>query len=125
MSKNLGMSGTSASSNPRNYLALLKLLSVHDAVLHSHLKAPAMWCARYTSPQTQIELIEAMGKHMILQGILDDLNAATYYSVLADERTAPNVEHHAICARFVDKNNNIVEVFVSFLALERITGERM
>ena len=40
-----------------------------------------MQCATYISPQTQNELVEVMGKHMILQGILNDLNAALCYTM--------------------------------------------
>ena len=80
--KKLAMNDTSVSGNPGNFLALLKLLSIHDNVLHSHLEAPAMRCAMYISQQTQTEPIEVMGKHMILRGILNDLIAAPYYSIL-------------------------------------------
>ena len=52
-----------------------------------------------------------MGKCIILQGILDDLNAASYDSILADEVTSHNVEHLAISARFVNKNRDIREEF--------------
>ena len=90
--------------NPGNFLALLKLLALHDSVLKRHLETPAMRCVRtHLSPQTQNELIEVMGKHIFLKGIPDDLNAATYYSTLADEVTSHNEEHLAICARFVDR----------------------
>ena len=41
-----------------------------------------------------------MGKHIILKGKLDDLNAATYHSILADEVTSHNKEHLAIGAWF-------------------------
>ena len=68
----------SSSDNPGNFLALLKLLAVHDDVLCSHLETPSMRCATYVSPRTQNELIAVMGKHMILQGILDELNVAQY-----------------------------------------------
>ena len=69
--------------NPGNFLALLKLLAVYDDGLHGHLEAPAMRCATQVSPQAQNELIKVMGKHMILQGILDDLNSARFYAILA------------------------------------------
>ena len=104
-------------------LALLKLLEVHDSVLKSHLETPAMHCVTQLSPQTQNELIEVMGKHTILKGILDDLSAATYYSNLADEVTLHNEEHLAICARFVDEKKE--EEFLTFIKLERITGEKI
>ncbi|XP_068693073.1 zinc finger MYM-type protein 1-like [Montipora foliosa] len=70
--------------NPGNFLALLKLSAVHDSVLKCHLATPAMRCVTHLSPQTRNELIEVMGRHIILKGILDDLNAATYYSILAE-----------------------------------------
>ena len=111
----LAMNDTSVSGSPGNFLALLKLLAVHDDILHSHLEAPTMRCVTYISPRTQNELIKVMGKHMILRGILDDLNVAPYYFILAHEVTSHNVEHLAICARFVDKNKNIREEFLSFL----------
>ena len=76
--------------NPGNFLALLKLLAVHDSVLKSHLETPAMRCVTHMSPQTENELIEVVGKHIILKGILKDLNAANYYSILADEVTSHN-----------------------------------
>ena len=58
-----------SSANPGNFLALLKLLALHDEVLRNHLEAPAMWSATQVSLQTQNELITVMGKHIILQGI--------------------------------------------------------
>ena len=94
-------------------------------MLHRHLETPAMRCVTHLSPQTQNELITVMGKHIILPGILDDLNAAPYYSILADEVISHNVEHHAICARFVDGNKTVREEFLTFLKLERITGEKI
>ena len=63
---------------------------------------------KHTSPQTQNELIKVMGKHLILQGILDDLNVTPFYSIIADEVTLHNVEH---LARFVDRNRDVREEF--------------
>lgn len=62
--------------------------------------------ATHLSPQTQNELIEVMGRHIILQvlDVVDEINAALFYAILADEVTSHNVEHLAICARFVDRN---------------------
>ena len=82
--------------NPGNFLALLKLLAVYDDDLRSHLEAPSMRCATQVSPLTQSELIKVMGKHVILQGILDDLNSTRFYAILADEVTSHNTEHLAI-----------------------------
>ena len=111
--------------NPGNFLALLKLLSMHDEELRKHLEAPAMRCVTHLSPQTQNELITVMGKHMILQGILNELNSSKFYAILADEVTSHNLEVLAICARFVDQHKDIREEFLGFLELERITGEKV
>ena len=43
--------------------------------------------------------------------------------VMADEVTSHNVEQLAICCRFVDEKSDIREEFMSFLKLDRITGE--
>ena len=76
----------------------------------------------HMSPQTQNELIEVMGKHIVLRNIVDELKAARWYTILADEVTSHNIEHLAICARFVDQNNGIREEFLAFIGLDRITG---
>lgn len=110
--------------NPGIFLALLKLLAVYDNVLKSHLETPSMRCVTHLSPQTQNELIEVISKHIILRGILDDLNTATYCSILANEVTLHNDEHLAICAQFVDEKKDVREGFLAFIKLERITGEK-
>ena len=94
-------------------------------MLRSHLESPAMCCVTHMSPQTQNELIEIMGKHIVLRGIVEELKEAKYFAILADEVTSHNVEHLAICARFVDCHNNICEEFLVFIALERITGNQI
>ena len=110
--------------NPGNFLSLLRLLAVHDEELRRQLEIPKMRCATYLSPQTQNELIKVMENHILLQGIIGDLTAAPFYAILADEVTSHNVEHLAICARFVDRSTKEVrEEFLRFLKLNRITGE--
>ena len=102
------------SGNPGNFLALLKLLATHDEILRNHLQAPAI----YISPRTQNDLIEVMGDQ-IFQGIVDDINASPFYSILADKVTSHNVEHLAICIRFLDcKQKCIREEFLTFVPLE-------
>ena len=77
------------------------------------------------SPQTQNELIEVMGKHMILKDLFNELKEATFFAILADEVTSHNVEHLSLCVHFVDKECNIREEFLTFVALQRITGEQI
>ena len=111
--------------NPGNFLALLKLLANTDDTLRNHLESPAMRCVTHMSPQTQNELIEVMGKHIILRQIVNEVKRAKYFAILADEVTAHNVEHLALCVRFVDDKGNIREEFLAFIALERITGRQI
>ena len=108
--------------NHGNFLSLLKLLAVHDDSLRRHLQAPAMRNATYVSPKTQNQLIEVMGEHIILKNIVNDVKSSPFYSILADEVTSHNVEHLAICVRFLDSNKDIKEEFLAFLLLQRITG---
>lgn len=111
--------------NPGNFIALLKLMALTDETLRNHLSSPAMKCATGISPSTQNELIEIMGKHIILKSILSEIKTSPYYAVMADEVTSHNIEHLAICARFVDDRKDIREEFLTFLPLERITGEKI
>ena len=74
-------------------------------------------------PHTKNELQNIMGRHIVLQGIIDKIKQAKLYSIMADEVTSHNTEHLAICARFVDNENNVREEFMTFLKLERATGE--
>ena len=94
-------------------------------MLRHHLESPAMRCVTHLSPQTQNDLIAVMGKHIVLKGILNEIITAPYYSVSADEVTSHNVEHLALCVRFVVGNKNIIEEFLTFLELERINGSKI
>ena len=75
------------------------------------------------SRRTQKEIIEVLGKHIILRGIVEEIEKAPSYTILADEVTSHNFEHLAVCARFVDENSEIREEFLAFITLDRITGE--
>ena len=66
-----------------------------------------------------------MGKHIILRGIVDELKTAKYYAILADEVTSHKVEHLALCARFVNKVNQVRDEFLAFIPMERITGKQI
>ena len=111
-----------SSKNPGNFLSILKLMANHNDVLHTHLYSPAMKNATYISPRTQNELLNIMGRHIVLFGIVQEIKTAKFYSILADEVTSHNTEHLALCTRFVDAKGDIREVFMTFLSLERLTG---
>ena len=77
------------------------------------------------SPQTQNDLIEVMGKHIIIRQIVNEVNRTKYFAILADEGMVHNMEHLALSVRFVDDKGNIREEFLTFIALERITGRQI
>ena len=91
-----------SSKNPGNFLSILKLMANHNDVLHTHLYSLAMKNATYISPRTQNELLNVMGRHIVLFGIVQEIKTAKFYSILADEVTSHNTEHLALCTRFVD-----------------------
>ena len=63
-----------------------------------------------------------MGEHIIFKTIVNDVKSSPFYSILADEVTSHNVEHLAICVRFLDSNKDIKKEFLAFFPLQRITG---
>ena len=60
-----------------------------------------------------------------MRGILGELKSARYYTILADEVTSHNVEHLAICARFVDRLNQVREECFGSIPLKRSTGKQI
>ena len=60
-----------------------------------------------------------------MRGILNELKSARCCTILTDEVTSHNVEHLAICARFVDGLNQVREEFLGFIPLKRITGKQI
>lgn len=56
---------------------------------------------------------------------MEEVKTAKLYAILADEMTSHNVEHLAFCVRFVDSCKDIREEFLTFLPLDRITGEQI
>ena len=109
--------------NAGNFLSLLKLLAKHNETLSTHMKAPEMKCVTYMSPQIQNELLDVMGKHIVLRDIVQDIKEAKLYSICANEVASHNTEELAICVRFLDAESNIREKFLTFLKLTRLTGE--
>ena len=80
------------SGNPGNVLSILKLMANHNEILMIHLEAPQMRCVTFMSPQTQNELLYVVANHIILQGIVQDVKQAMFYSIMADEVTSHNYE---------------------------------
>jgi hypothetical protein len=111
--------------NPGNFLAYLKDMARRDPLLKSHLEHPRLRNATYLSPQIQNEIIDVLGRKIIQQGILGNVNKAKFFSIMADEITSFNKEIMPLCVRYVTSDNEIREDFLLFSCLSRITGQSM
>ena len=61
-------------------------------------------------------MIDIIGKNIIQAALLDEV---------ADEVTSSNDKILSICMRYLDEFQNIREIFIEFLNLERISGEHI
>ncbi|XP_072174513.1 52 kDa repressor of the inhibitor of the protein kinase-like [Diadema setosum] len=112
-------------SNPGNFIALLRSFAQHDDALLKHLTEPAQKNATYTSSVTQNQIIEIIGKDIIQRRVVEEIEKAKFFSILADEVDSHNREVCSLCIRFVDAERNIREEFVDFVGLVRTTGEHI
>ncbi len=111
----------SLSSNPGNFLALLKSFAETDPILSNHLYHPQSKNATYIfSPQSQNDIINVIGYDIILAGIVNEIKASKFVSVIADEVSSHGVEHLPICLRFVDDHCEIREEFIGFVKLKHV-----
>ncbi len=113
----------SATGNPGNFLAMLKIIANHDVVLKTHLEKPRQLNATYLSPHTQNQIVDIIGKMIIQKKIVDEVKQAKFFTVLVDEVTSFNSEFMPLCVRFVDANHDIREELLQFSCLTRVTGE--
>ena len=97
-----------SSKKPSNFLSILKLMSNHIDNLRTHFYSPAMKNAIYISPRMQNELLNIMGRHIVLFEIVQEIKTAKVYSILADEVTSHNTEHLALCTRLVGAKGDTV-----------------
>lgn len=110
----------SSVKNPGNFLALLKDYATEDKILYQHLHSPKAKNATYISSTTQNDIINIVGNDLLLNAIISEVQESTFFAVLADEVASHNVEHLAICLRFVDSECNIREEFAAFIKLSRV-----
>ena len=105
-----------------NFRALLQFKAASgDEVLSRHLKS-APGNALYVSPTVQADLIGSIG-YVILRNVVDEINAAGYFSVMADETTdVAGHEQLTVVIRYVF-DNNIREQFIGFARADDLTGE--
>ena len=106
--------------NQGNFAELDRFRAETDEILRNHLhNAPKN--AKYTSKTIQNELITVIGDQ-IRSDIMEEACKAKFFSIIADEVTdTSNKEQLSFSIRFV--SDDIKEVFIDFLAVERITGE--
>lgn len=106
--------------NEGNFIELVRFRAETDEALRRHLElAPRN--ARYTSKTIQNELIDTVSK-AIRTEILNEVKAAKFYSVIADEVTdIGNKEQLSISLRYVFEGL-VHEIFIDFIEVERITG---
>lgn len=106
--------------NPGNFLALMKLFAETDPVLHDHVYKRRAKNVTYLSPKSQNDIISVIGYDVVRANIVEEIQKAGFFSVLADEVSSHNVEHMPICLRFVDERCDTREDFVAFVRLDRV-----
>ena len=72
-------------TNPGNFIALLKLQSEKDEIIHERLTAPLMRNATYIRADSQNEMINVIGHKIIQEDILAEIRGETFHAVMADE----------------------------------------
>ena len=111
--------------NTGNFIAILKEVAHYYQDLQEHISNPLRKNATYLSPYSHNEMIEVIGTKIIKSDIIDEIKQAKFHTVSLDEVTSSNEQLMSICFCYVDKNHNIIEAFLEFVSLERITGEHI
>ena len=70
-------------------------------------------------------MIDVIGINTIQQHLINEIKDAKFDAVMAHEVTSINNEILSVCFWYVDCQKDIREVFLQFLALERITGSHI
>lgn len=118
------MNGNCRNVNDGNFRALLRFrISSGDSIINKHLES-GLANAQYTSPLIQNELIQICGS-IIKEEIVKKVNAATCFSVMADETTdISQKEQLSICLRYVDEEKGCIrEAFLEFVPTLDLTGK--
>ena len=68
------------------------------------LRAPQSKIVTYLSPASQNEMIEVIGKKIILKDIVEEIKKSGFNRVLADEVTCSNDKILSLCFHYVDEN---------------------
>ena len=70
-------------------------------------------------------MIDIVGKNITQATLLDGVKKAGMLSISLNEVTNSNDEILSIFMRYLNKSQNIHEVFLGFLNLDRITGKHI
>ena len=67
--------------------------------------------AQYLPPQIQNEIIGIIAYDVLQRNLIDEVEKAKLFTILADELDSHHVEQLPISVRFVDKSNDVREEF--------------
>ena len=117
------LESSDASHNRGNFLILLHEIGHYYPLLKNYLEDSLRKDVKNLGPKSQNELIDIIGKKLIQRIIIEEMTEAGVHPISADKVTTCNNEILSICLRYVNNDNEICEVFMDFLELERITGK--
>ena len=102
------------SSNKGNFLEILDIVASESNSLKQRMEA-APQNAKYTSKQTQNELLQAAAE-VIVEQITSEIRRVGFYSIIADEtRDVSRIEQLSLCFRYVHpEDHTIKERFLGF-----------
>lgn len=119
-SGNISLENECSESNEGNFRAILTYRSQGDQELKQFLNGPGK--IKYLSPKVQNEIITSCN-NIILRKLVDKVNAAQGFSVLADETSdISNVEQLSLCVRYVEVIDGHHFVKEDFLQFEQVTS---
>ncbi|XP_053405170.1 uncharacterized protein LOC128558907 [Mercenaria mercenaria] len=104
-----------------NFDYFLEWISTNDEKLYKNLiSSPKN--AKYTSPQTQNEIISCIGDY-IRKKIVRDVSDSPFFYIMADETTDISVtEQMSVCVRYI-AGKEIREDFIGFIELPKTDAE--
>ena len=112
-----------ARHNHENFLTLVHEIALYYPLLKNHLEDFLHKDEKYLGPKSQNELTDIIDKKLNQRRIIEEIIEAGVHFISADEITTCNDEVLSIWLRYV--NNEICEVFMEFVELERITREEI
>jgi len=107
-----------------NFREMIELVRESDDFLDKHLSSrPGN--AHYLSPESQNQLIEAIGDE-VLSNIVDEATDAPFFAIMMDETTdLSHLEQVAIVVRYCDVNFKAVERLLSLTESSTVTGQAL